>query len=72
MTRIYFFSPRLSAWPSSAADSGVFGEHCLSGEVDVHLGASCAADGVGEPHRASGRPRRGEYGFGPFAETKGP
>ncbi len=55
-----------------------FGEHCLSGEVALHLRASCAAimirgSGPGTRRvcpRGSEGPRTGKNGFGHFCRNK--
>ena len=44
-TEIFFFFLALQRGQEGFLPSGVFGEHCLSGEVSFHLGASCAAAG---------------------------
>ena len=62
--------------PSGVAEkrSGLrrFGEHCLSEEVAVYLGASCAAAGVREHRRGPEGHARAEMVLGTFAETKVP
>jgi hypothetical protein len=42
----------------------------LSGEIAVHLGASCAAAGVCEHRREPGGPRQGGNGFGSLCRNK--
>ena len=69
------------ARPSSAADTGGKGAHCLSPSTWRRVdSASLRAAGVGEPRRApeelapaeAGGPATANMVLGPFAETKGP